>query len=77
MSEKIIPQVKKVDKVLQSAQRAQGVQVPIVSEGHKVSVGPLKIINREIKEALLALARAMTTHVIRVLNRERMLWTTL
>ncbi|TMW96435.1 hypothetical protein EJD97_007363 [Solanum chilense] len=41
----------------------QGVQVPIKGEGNEFLVGPPDMTNGEIIEVLLALARAMTTHV--------------
>ena len=54
----------------QGGQVPQGVQVPsrvdkvtIVDEGNEVSVVYPNMNNREIREALLSLARDMTTHV--------------
>ena len=46
-------------------QGAQGDQVPIVEGGNKVSVGPSFMANRDIRQTLLTLARAMTTQVNR------------
>ena len=43
----------------------QGDQVPIGGEGNEVLVVPVDMNNGEIREALLALARAMITHVTR------------
>ena len=43
----------------------QGDQVPIVGEGNEVLVVSPDMTNGEIREALLSLARSMTTHVNR------------
>ena len=57
MNEEIPPQVPQV------AQGTQGTQVSIVEGGNDISVVPPKLSNSDIREALLALARAMTTNV--------------
>ena len=51
---------KRVDQVLQGT---HGNQVPIVGGGNDVAVVPLEMTNGEIREALITLARALTTHV--------------
>ena len=56
-NKEIPPQVEQVEKV------PQGDQVPIVGGGNDVSVVPLEMTNGEIREVLLAIARALTTHV--------------
>ncbi|TMX05787.1 hypothetical protein EJD97_024853 [Solanum chilense] len=60
VQEEIPPQVEEVEIIPQSAQSDQ---VPIVEGGNDVPVVPLELTNREIREALLALARAVTTQV--------------
>ncbi|TMW93482.1 hypothetical protein EJD97_011599 [Solanum chilense] len=53
--EEVPPQVEQVP------QGAQGDQVPIVGGGDDVSVVPPELSNSNIRETLLALARAVTT----------------
>ncbi|TMW86814.1 hypothetical protein EJD97_020854 [Solanum chilense] len=53
--EGVPPQVKKVEKFL------QGDQVPIGGQGNDVPVVPPELSNSDIREALYALARAVTT----------------
>ena len=55
MNEEIASQVEKVEQV------PQGDKVPTVKGGNDVPVVPLELTNREIREAMLALARAVTT----------------
>ena len=62
MDEEVPPQIEQVD---QGAQCAQGVQVTIRGEGNEIPVVPSNMNNGEIREALLDLAQAMTTHVNR------------
>ena len=54
VNEEIPPQVEHV---------AQGDEVPIGGQGNDVLVVPPKMTNGEIREALLTLARDLTTHV--------------
>ena len=68
VSEEIPSQVEQVPQDGQGVQGAQGAQVythsdhlPIVEEDNKVSVDSPELNNRDIWEALLALARAVTT----------------
>ena len=68
VNEEIPPQVEEVQPVLQGDQGARGVQVPIGGQGNEVSVVPTEMTNGEIREAFLALARAMTCMLLRVLN---------
>ena len=70
MNEEIPPQVELVYQGDQSSQGSQDVEVPIGGEGNDVPMVPLKRTNGEIREALLALDRAMTTHVNRGMNLE-------
>lgn len=70
VNEKIAPQVQQVEQVLQYGQGVQGdqiipqgIQVPIGGQGNDVLVIPPEITNGEIREALVAVARAVTTHV--------------
>ena len=53
-------------QVLQDSQEPlQGDKFPIGGEGDEVPVVPSDITDGEIREALLAFAQAMTTHLIR------------
>ena len=56
--EEIPPQVEEVERIPQGAQSDQ---VPIMSQGNNVPVVPLELSSCDIREALLALTRAMTT----------------
>ncbi|TMW89773.1 hypothetical protein EJD97_016640 [Solanum chilense] len=58
MQEGIPPQIKQVEQVPQCA---QGDQVHIVGGGNDVPVDPPELSNRDIREAFISLARAMTT----------------
>ncbi|TMW81050.1 hypothetical protein EJD97_012431 [Solanum chilense] len=63
VNEEVPPQV---EKVIQGSQiPAQGVQVTIGGEGNEVRLVPPEMTNGEIREALLDLARSMTTYVNR------------
>ena len=57
VNEDIPPQVEKVEQV------PQGDQVPIGGQGKEVSMVPPEMTNGEIREALLAIARVLNTHV--------------
>ena len=57
MNEEILPHVDEVKQV------AQGDQVLIGGQGNEVPVVPQEMANWEIRETLLTLARALTTHV--------------
>ncbi|TMW98873.1 hypothetical protein EJD97_003365 [Solanum chilense] len=59
VNEKFHSQVKDVEQVPQGV---QGDQVPIEGQGNEVPVVPLEMTNGEIREALLSIARALTTH---------------
>ena len=52
-------------QALQGVQVPQGEQVPIGGQGDEVLVVPLDMTNGDIRETLLAQARAMTTHMNR------------
>ena len=52
-------------QVPHDTQGSQGDQVPIMGGGNNFSVVPPDMTNGEIRETLLALDRAMTTHVNR------------
>ncbi|TMX05791.1 hypothetical protein EJD97_023979 [Solanum chilense] len=58
----IPPQVKQAS---QGVQTPQGEKVPIVDKLNEISVVSPDMNNMEIRKALLALARAMTTHLNR------------
>ena len=60
MKEEIPPQVEQVEHV---EKVPQGYQVPIVGGGDDGPGVPPKLTNGEIREALITLARALTTHV--------------
>ena len=60
MHEEIPPHV---EQVPQSYKVSQDNQVPIVEGVNDVPVVPLELSNSDITEALLALARAVTTKV--------------
>ena len=60
VDEEILPQVEEVEQVRQGA---QGDQVPIGGQGNEVPVVPPDITNGDIRDALLAISRALTTHV--------------
>ena len=67
-NEDLPPQLEQVlqsDQGDQGAQGSQGDQVPIVGGVNDVLVVPSETTNGEIGEALLILARALTTHVYR------------
>ena len=64
VNEEIPSQVNQVEQVPQGSQGAQGDQVPIVCGGNYVPMVPLELTNQDINEALLTLARTVTTHVI-------------
>ncbi|TMX02267.1 hypothetical protein EJD97_022190 [Solanum chilense] len=57
--------VPQVDKVPQGSKGALNDQVPIVEGLNEVLIVPQEIANREIREALLTIARAVTTQVNR------------
>ena len=66
--EEISPQVEKVKQVLQGGQGTQGAMVyldPIVDGGNDVSVISPDLANGEIRDDLIAQARAMTNHITR------------
>ena len=63
VDEEIPPQVEQVH------QGAQVVKVPIKDQRNEVEVVPPGM-NREIREALVSLYRALTTHMNRVLHLE-------
>ena len=67
VNEDIPPQVKKIEQVAQGGQEDQ---VPIEGQGNEVLVVLLEMTNGEIREALLTLAQALTTHVNWVLHLE-------
>ena len=60
MHEKIPPQVV---KVMQDAQGSQGDQIPIVEGGNDFLMVSPEVSNRDIREAFVDLARAVTTLV--------------
>ena len=60
MNDDIPLHVGQVEKV---SQGAQDYQVPSGGQGNDVPVIPPEIINGDIRETLLTLARALTTHV--------------
>ncbi|TMW99506.1 hypothetical protein EJD97_002428 [Solanum chilense] len=63
-AEEVPPQLEQVHQVLQGAQvTPQGDKVQIVKGGNDFLVVHRELTNREIREAFLALARAMTTQV--------------
>ena len=51
----------KVEQVSQCSQGVQGDQVPIVEGGNDATVVPPEFSNSDIREAMLVLARGMTT----------------
>ena len=73
MNEEIPPQVEQVEQVLKGSQESQGTrddQILIVEGGNDIPVTPPGFTDGDIKEALLLLARDLTTHVNRVLSLE-------
>ena len=73
MNEEIPPQVEQVEQVLKGSQESQGTrddQILIVEGGNDIPVTPPGITDGDIKEALLLLARDLTTHVNMVLSLE-------
>ena len=67
LNEEVPHRVEQVEKVPQLSQVPQGYkcdQVPIKCGGNYVPVVPPEITNVEIREALLAIYRALSTHVI-------------
>ena len=69
VNEEIPPQVEQVEQFLQGAQGGTKYQVPIVEEGNDVPVNPPEMTSGEIKEAFLILARDLTTHMNRCIER--------
>ena len=71
---RLLLQLEQLEKILQGYKGSQGdlggryAQVPIGGQGNEVSVVPTEMTNGEIREAFLALARAMTCMLIGVLN---------
>ncbi|TMX04500.1 hypothetical protein EJD97_008041 [Solanum chilense] len=63
VNEEIPPQVEQVEKVHEGAQGARNARVSIVEEGNDVPLVTWEMTYGEIKEALLILALAFTTHV--------------
>ena len=57
VDEEVPPQVEQVP------QGAQGDQIPIVGRGNDVSVVPPEMTNGDTREALITLARTLTTYV--------------